>query len=116
MAWRFAQISDAHIGARLANLEPWLANTLRVATREAVAACFMNAAESGCKAVLMPGDIFDLRGLDPEGGLAFLFQHAARFESVHFVIAPGNADAWGQGTPYTSLKTPPNVTVFSSAD
>lgn len=116
MAWRFAQISDAHTGARLANLEPWLANTLRVATREAVAGCFMKAAAEGCQAVVIPGDIFELRGLDAEESLGFVYQHAARYEQVRFIIAPGNADAYGTGSPYLTLKPPKNVTVFTSPD
>jgi hypothetical protein len=116
MAWRFAQISDAHIGSRLANLEPWLANTLRVATREAVAGCFMQAAERGCQAVLIPGDLFDLRGLDPEGCLAFIYQHAARYDKVRFILAPGNADAYGPGSPLSAVSPPENVTVFTSQE
>jgi DNA repair exonuclease SbcCD nuclease subunit len=115
MAWRFAQISDAHLGNKLPGLEQWLANTLRVASREAVASCFLKAAESHCDAVLMPGDLFDLRGVDPEGCLAFVYQHAARYPHVQFVLCPGNADAYGLNSPYTAVKPPANVTLFTQA-
>jgi DNA repair exonuclease SbcCD nuclease subunit len=116
MAWRFAQISDVHLGNKLPGLEQWLANTLRVASREAVAKCFMSAAEQGCKVVLIPGDLFDLRGVDPEGSLGFVYQHAARYPDLRFVISPGNADAYGVGTPYTSQRPPDNVYLFTQQD
>lgn len=116
MAWRFAQLSDVHLGNKLPGLEQWLANTLRVASREAVAKCFLSAAEQQCRVVLIPGDLFDLRGVDPEGCLGFVYQHAARYPHLQFVIAPGNADAFGAGTPYTSQRPPDNVFLFTQQE
>jgi DNA repair exonuclease SbcCD nuclease subunit len=116
MAWRFAQLSDVHLGNRLPGLEQWLANTLRVASREAVARCFLSAAEQHCQAVLIPGDLFDLRGVDPEGCLGFVYQQAARYPHLRFIIAPGNADAYAVGTPYATQRPPENVTVFTRPD
>lgn len=116
MAWRFVQLSDVHLGNRLPGLEQWLANTLRVASREAVARCFLAAAEQHCRAVLIPGDLFDLRGVDPEGCLGFIYQQAARYPHVRFILAPGNADAYGVGTPYTTQRPPENVIVFTQPD
>jgi len=116
MGWRFAQISDVHLGARLSGIEPWLANTLRLASREALAACLRQAAEQGCQAVLIPGDLFDLRGVDPEGCLAFAYEHAERYEQLRVLIAPGNSDAFSLASPYAAVKAPPNVTVFTSSD
>jgi DNA repair exonuclease SbcCD nuclease subunit len=116
MAWRFVQLSDVHLGNKLPGLEQWLANTLRVASREAVARCFLAAAEQHCRAVLIPGDLFDLKGVDPEGCLGFVYQQAARYPHLQFIIAPGNADAYGPSTPYTSQRPPENVTVFTQPD
>lgn len=113
MAWRFAQISDVHLGTRLADLSDDAVHAVRLAAREALARCFLTASEQQCQALLIPGDLFDLKGLNVEEQLAFAYEHAARYPGVKFLIAPGNADAYGVNCPYVAVKPPENVFIFT---
>jgi hypothetical protein len=116
MEWRFAQVSDAQLGAKVSRLDPDVASALREGSREAVSACFRIAREQQCEAVLIPGDLYMLRGVDPPSQLRFVYERAADYPALRFFIAPGNADAYGGNCPYAYVAPPSNVRVFTEAE
>lgn len=116
MEWRFAQISDVRLGAKLAWLEGDIASAIRDASRQALVDAFRIAHEQHCEAVLIPGDLYSLKGIDPAGQLRFVYERAADYPSRQFLIMPGHSDAYGGNGPYVYLKPPANVYVFSEPD
>jgi len=114
MSWRFAQISDTHFGVKLAQLDTSVADALRQAMRDAVAQCFHQAAEAGVAAVLLPGDLYDIKGNGAAEGLRYIYDEAKKYPAIKFIISPGNADAYGIGCPYIEVPAPDNVYIFTS--
>jgi hypothetical protein len=113
MEWRFAQISDLRLGVKLTWLDGDIASSVRDASRQALVDAFRIAQEHNCEAVLMPGDLYSLKGIDPAGQLRFVYERAADYPSMQFLIAPGNSDAFGGNCPYVYLKPPSNVHLFT---
>ena len=112
MEWRFAQLSDVQLGAKLSRLDPDVASALREGSREALSACLRIAREQQCEAVLIPGDLYMLRGVDPPSQLRFVYERAADYPAMRFFIAPGNSDAFGGRCPYAYVAPPSNVHLF----
>jgi len=65
---------------------------------------------------LIPGDLYTMKGIDPAGQLRFVYERAADYPSMQFIIAPGNSDAFGGNGPYVYLKPPANVRLFTEPD
>jgi len=88
---RFIQLSDLHLGAPLA----WLPIERRAERRReqqaVLEAAVSLAIERGVDAILVPGDLFDLEGVDVET-LAFAVHVFARPGCPPVFIAPGNHD------------------------
>jgi DNA repair exonuclease SbcCD nuclease subunit len=88
---RFIQLSDLHLGAPLA----WLPVERRAERRReqqaALEAAVRLATEHAVDAILLPGDLFDLEGVDVET-LAFAVHAFARPGCPPVFIAPGNHD------------------------
>jgi DNA repair exonuclease SbcCD nuclease subunit len=92
---RFLQVSDLHLGRPFG----WLATERRAERRSdqrrALERVVKEAIERGAHAILIPGDLFDLEGVDAET-MAFAL-HAFRVTGCPPVlIAPGNHDPWSE--------------------
>jgi DNA repair exonuclease SbcCD nuclease subunit len=116
MAWRFAQFSDAHLGAKLPGLPEETQQVLRAASRDGILTALRLAREADCRVLLIPGDLFDLRGQDPNGQLVWFYEQAADYPNLQVIISPGNADAFSVNCPYSVVRPPGNVYVFVNRD
>jgi hypothetical protein len=116
VALRFVQIGDAHLGAALAGLPTAVADELREAARQALRDAFAKARELQVDLVLMPGDLFEINGVDPAAQVRFIYAQAERLEPTPVVIAPGNHDPYGPETPYAAINPPPNVVLFTAPE
>ncbi|MBN2082243.1 hypothetical protein JW859_08550 [bacterium] len=116
MEWRFAQISDVRLGIKLSRLDGDVASTIRDASRQALCDAIRIAHEQQCEAVLIPGDLYTLKGIDPAGQLRFAYERMADYPTLMFIIAPGNTDAFGGNCPYVYLKPPSNVRIFMESE
>jgi DNA repair exonuclease SbcCD nuclease subunit len=114
MQWRFAQLSDVRLGARLTQLDAELASALRDASRQALRDGFKLAQDQGCEGVLVPGDLFVLKGIDPQAQLRFVYDCMADFPGLQFFIVPGHGDALAENGPYIYTKPPSNAHLFIS--
>jgi len=116
MQWRFAQLSDVRLGARLSQLDADLASALRDASRQALRDGFKLAQDQGCAGVLIPGDLFVVKGIDPQGQLRFVYDCMADFPGLHFFVLPGHSDALAENGPYIYVKPPSNAHLFISPE
>lgn len=116
MQWRFAQLSDIRLGARLSQLDADLASALRDASRQALRDSFKLAQDQGCEGILIPGDLFVVKGIDPQGQLRFVYDCMADYPGLRFFILPGHADALAENGPYIYVKPPSNAHLFISPD
>ncbi len=114
MALRFIQIGDTHLGTTLVGLPANIADSLREATREVLREAFHKAAALPVDVVLMPGDLFEQDGLEPEQQLRFVYELAAGIAPIPVAIIPGNHDAINAMSPYLSVPVPANVHLFSA--
>jgi DNA repair exonuclease SbcCD nuclease subunit len=116
MALRFIQIGDTHLGATLAGMPAEVAGALREAVREVLREAFLKAAATPVDVVLMPGDLFEQDGLEPQQQLRFVYELAAGIEPLPVAIIPGNHDAIFPQSPYLTEPAPANVHVFTAPD
>src|SRR5207253_6759482 len=71
------------------------------------------AAEEGCDAVLVAGDLFELDRVRPDT-LEFLRSALAEV-AIPVYIAPGNHDWLSPRSPYRTVRWSPNVHIFANA-
>lgn len=71
------------------------------------------ASENGVEIVLISGDLFDGEFYS-KATLDFLAESFAETPSCHFIIAPGNHDAYKYASPYKKCNFTANVTVFTT--
>lgn len=116
MPLKFLQIGDTHLGASLASLPEEIAEQLRQAVREIVAEAFSTAGQEDVGLVLMPGDLFEQDGRDPQSQLRFLYEQAETVAPTPVVIAPGNHDAFHPDSPYATIPAPGNVVLFTAGE
>lgn len=116
MEWRFAQVGDVRLGAKLTNFDGDVASALRDSSRHALGDCFRIAQEEQASTVLIVGDLFVLKGLDPAGQLRFAYERMADFPGLEFIITPGNSDAFESTGPYSFVSPPSNVKLIHSSE
>lgn len=116
MPWRFAQIADVHLNARLPGINYQLARAIRRTINEVFVECLRLANEEGCRVVLLPGDLYELKADGAREALQFFYDEAAKYPHIRFIVAPGNEDAYNDTCPYAYLKQPDNVFVFTDAE
>jgi DNA repair exonuclease SbcCD nuclease subunit len=113
MGLGFLQIGDLHLGASLPQLPPDIASELRAAVRTVAEEAFAEVRRRDLALVLVPGDVYEHDGLDPDAQLRFLYGLADSVAPVPVVIAPGNHDPYGPDTPWTRVPAPANVVLFT---
>lgn len=116
MEWRFAQVSDLRLGAMLTNFDGDVASALRTSSRDALGECLSIAQSEYSSTVLVVGDLFVLKGLDPAVQLRFIYARMADFPGLEFIITPGNSDAFESTEPYSFVPPPSNVKLIHSSE
>lgn len=116
MGWRFAQLSDAHLGSKLPGLADEVQTAMRSAMRDSIIAGLKLAREKDCQAVLVPGDLFDAKAQDASAQLIWFYEAVADLPSLQFYIAPGEADAFAASSPYSLVRPPSNVFLFVNSE
>jgi hypothetical protein len=116
MPWRFAQIADVHLNARLTGINYQLARAIRRTINEVFVECLRLADLEGCRVVLIPGDLYELKADGAREALQFFYDEAAKYPQIRFIVAPGNEDAYNDTCPYAYLKQPSNVFVFTEPE
>jgi DNA repair exonuclease SbcCD nuclease subunit len=116
MALKFLQLGDTHLGAALTSLPEEIAEQLRTAVRAIVAEAFATAGRENAGLVLLPGDLFEQDGRDPQAQLRYVYEQAETVAPVPVVIAPGNHDAYHPASPYATIPAPGNVVLFTSSE
>jgi len=116
MAVKFLQIGDTHLGAALTSLPNELAQQLREAVRTIIAEAFAAAGREDAELVLMPGDLFEQDGGDPQAQLRYIYEQAETVAPTPVVIAPGNHDSYHKASPYATIPVPGNVVLFTASD
>ena len=119
---RFVQISDLHLGRPFAWLPPERRAERRADQRQVLEEAVREAIERGAHAILIPGDLFDVAGVDA-GTMAFAINVFGMSGCPPVFIAPGNHDPWSESSHVWSprlLKArgwawPAHVHVFNSS-
>ena len=120
---RFLQLSDLHLGRPFGWLSPERRVERRADQRRALERAVSQAIERGAPANLIPGDQFDLEGVDADT-MAFAIGSAFDVPGCPPVfIAPGNHDPYFEGSHYWNprrlaargLAWPAHVHIFSGA-
>ncbi len=114
MGWKFAQLSDCHLGRRLSDIDKSLAEAIGSAVRTSLQAGFQLAHEKGCGVLLVPGNVFDVKGHSPDEQLQFFYQLVKSYPAMDVVVTPGNSDAYGGNNPYCFSRLPVNLHLFTS--
>src|SRR5262245_59091364 len=94
---RFLQISDLHLGRPFVWLPPDRRAERRADQRRALEQAVREAIERGAHAILIPGDLFDVEGVDA-GTMAFALNVFAISGCPPVFIAPGNHDPWSESS------------------
>jgi hypothetical protein len=116
MPWRFAQLADIHLNARLTGINYQLARAIRRTINDVFVECLRLADQEGCRVVLVPGDLYELKADGAREALQFFYEQAAKYPHIRFIITPGNEDAYNDTCPYAYLPAPENVFVFTSQE
>ena len=92
---RFLQVSDLHLGRPFGWLPPECRAERRADQRRALERAVREAIERGAHGILIPGDLFDVEGVDA-GTMAFAINVFAISGCPPVFIAPGNHDPWSE--------------------
>jgi exonuclease SbcD len=119
---RFLQVSDFHLGRPFGWLPAERRADRRRDQRYALELAVREAIERGAHAILIPGDLFDLEGVDADT-LAFALHAFAVSGCPPVFIAPGNHDPYFPASAYWNerllrgrgLAWPAHVHIFDSA-
>lgn len=114
MGWKFAQLSDCHLGRRLTETDKSLAEAIAAAARRSLQSAFQLAHEKGCGVMLIPGNVFDVKGIEPDEQLQFFYELVKSYPAMDIVVSPGNSDAYGGNNPYCFSRLPVNLHLFTS--
>jgi len=118
---RFLQISDLHLGRPFGWLAPDCRAERRADQRRALEQAVREAIVRGAHAILVPGDLFDVEGVDA-ATMAFAINVFGISGCPPVFIAPGNHDPWSEGSHLWGPRLlrargwawPGNVHVFTS--
>jgi len=118
---RFLQVSDLHLGRPFGWLPVEKRELRRRAQRGVLERAVRESIERGVDAILIPGDLFDLEGVDADT-LAFALGVFSVTGCPPVFIAPGNHDSYSDTSPYWSQRLlevrgtgwPKHVHVFRS--
>jgi len=115
MSMRLLHLADLHLDRAFAAMgcQGELARRRRQGLREALTAAGRLAAELGCSAVTIGGDLYEHERAGVSTG-RFLADTFASWQPMRVLIAPGNHDALLPGSLYRRTEWPSNVTVFDS--
>jgi DNA repair exonuclease SbcCD nuclease subunit len=113
MGWKYAQLSDCHLGHRLSDMDKSLADVIGNAVRTSLRAGMQLAHEKGCSVLLVPGNVFDVKGHNPDEQLQFFYDLVKSYPAMDVIVAPGNADAYGGNNPYCFSRLPVNLHLFT---
>jgi DNA repair protein SbcD/Mre11 len=117
MSTRLLHIADLHLDRAFAGMgcQGELAIRRRLGLRDALRRAGRTAAEQGCVAVTIGGDLYehDRAGADTA---AFLVDTFASWSPMHVLIAPGNHDALLVGSIYSRADWPANVHLFRTTE
>ncbi|HYM79869.1 MAG TPA: metallophosphoesterase [Candidatus Limnocylindria bacterium] len=119
---RFLQVSDLHLGRPFGWLPPEKRDLRRRSQRRVLEGVVREAIERGVDAILIPGDLFDLEGVDADT-LAFALGVFNTTGCPPVFIAPGNHDPFSTTSAYWDRRLlaargsawPAHVHVFTSA-
>jgi DNA repair protein SbcD/Mre11 len=113
MSTRLLHIADLHLDRAFAGMgcQGELAIRRRLGLRDALRRAGRTAAEQGCRAITIGGDLYehDRAGADTATFLADTF---ASWSPMRVLIAPGNHDALLAGSVYSRTEWPANVHLF----
>lgn len=117
---RFLQVSDLHLGRPFGWLPAERREARRRDQREALERAVREAIERGVHAILVPGDLFDVEGVDADT-LAFALEAFAFTGCPRVFLAPGNHDPYYPQSVYWSTRLlkargrrwPDHVTIFT---
>jgi exonuclease SbcD len=117
MSTRLLHIADLHLDRAFAGMgcQGDLAIRRRLGLRDALRRAGRTAAEQGCAAVTIAGDLYehDRAGADTAVFLADTF---ASWAPLTVLLAPGNHDALLSGSIYSRTEWPRNVHVFDTTE
>ena len=113
MGWKYAQLSDCHLGHRLSEVDKSLADAIGEAARMSLKAGMQLAHEKGCAVLLVPGNLFDVKGHNPDEQLQFFYDLVKSYPAMDVIVAPGNTDAYGGNNPYCFSRLPVNLHLFT---
>ena len=111
---RLFHTADFHLGSPFACLDMREGEARRREQLDVFAAALGRAAESGCSAILIAGDLFDCGYVDRET-VREVFGLLGR-AGMPVVIAPGNHDPMTRGGVYSMKDMPDNVFIFDSPE
>jgi exonuclease SbcD len=116
MTIRLLHLSDLHLDRAFAAMgcQGDLARRRRQGLRESLTAAGRLAAEQGCAAVTIAGDLYEHERAGVDTG-RFLADTFASWQPMRVLIAPGNHDALMPGSLYRRIEWPSNVTIFQSS-
>jgi len=110
---KLLHFSDLHLDVPFAWASPEAGRRRRRNRRETLTRILALAEDEAVDAVLCGGDLFEHERVSPDT-LEFLrasFERSTR----RILLAPGNHDWHGPGSPYATLRWSPNVHIFSEA-
>jgi len=112
---RLLHLADLHLDRAFAAMgcQGELARRRRQGLREALTAAGRLAAELGCSAVTIGGDLYEHERAGVGTG-RFLADTFASWQPMRVLISPGNHDALLPASLYRRTEWPSNVTVFGS--
>ncbi len=111
---KFIHAADFHLDSAFGALTAQQAGLRRRELREIPARLANYVNQSGVDAVFLTGDLFDSNSAYRETGEQLL--QALGQMSAQVLIAPGNHDWYGPGSPYAALPWPDNVHIFSTRE
>ena len=110
---KFLHAADLHLDSSFHGLAPAEAVCRRQEQRNLLRQIAALSNHHQCDLVLLSGDLFDSNAVYPETVEAV--SEALELFSGQVFIAPGNHDYFAQNTPYSQLKLPKNVHIFTDS-
>lgn len=112
---KLAVVADVHLDRAFTWAGPDVGRRLRQAIRDALRAAARSAAEAGADAFCVAGDLYEGDRYAPDTP-EFLRGLFADLSPVPVLLAPGNHDPAGPGSPYRTVEWTPNVHVFGEPE
>ena len=111
---KFLHTADLHLDSAFCSVGVTDAQALRERQRSILKKIFETAKTEDCDMILIAGDLFDTVFVSPETR-SLCLSLFADFNSP-IIIAPGNHDAYVDGSFYKTQNLPENVCVFTSSE